>query len=122
MPHRILKGLKVISFVVVVAVLLGLVTMELWNALLPQIFKLPRITFWQGLGLLVLSKILFGGFHRHSGHRDQWKQRMRSRMRDRWESMTPEDREKFRKGMRCGRNPFAHHEDNHETQTAESRQ
>jgi hypothetical protein len=122
MPHRILKGLKVISFVVVVAAVLGFVTMELWNALLPQIFKLPRITFWQGLGLLLLSKILFGGFHRHSGHRDQWKQRMRHRMRDRWENMTPEDREKFRKGMRCGRNPFAHHDEHTETQTAESRQ
>jgi hypothetical protein len=30
-------------------------------------------------------------------------------MKDRWEHMTPEEREKFRNGMRCGRRPFASH-------------
>jgi hypothetical protein len=39
-------------------------------------------------------------------------------MKERWEHMTPEEREKFRKGMRCNRNPFAHTEE----QPAESRQ
>lgn len=111
MQHRILKGLKIILFVVVAAAVLGFVTMELWNTLLPQIFALPRITFWQGLGLLVLSKILFGGFHRRSGNRNQWKQHMKGRMKERWEQMAPEEREKFRKGMRCNRNPFASPED-----------
>ena len=105
MQHRIVKGLKIILFVLVAATVLGFVTMELWNALLPQIFGWTRITFWQGLGLIILSRILFGGFHRHSGHRDQWKQRMKHRMIERWEQMSPEEREKFRKGMRC--NPFA---------------
>ena len=114
MSHRILKGTKIILFIVVAGAVLGFVTMELWNALLPQIFGWNRITFWQGIGLLVLSRILFGGFHRHSGHRDGWKRRMK----ERWEHMTPEEREKFRKGMRCNRNPFAHTEG----QPAESRQ
>jgi len=114
MSHRILKGTKIILFIVVAGAVLGFVTMELWNALLPQIFGWNRITFWQGIGLLVLSRILFGGFHRHSGHRDGWKRRMK----ERWEHMTPEEREKFRKGMRCNRNPFAHTEE----QPAESRQ
>jgi hypothetical protein len=104
MQYRILKGLKIIFFVVIAGAVLGFITMELWNALLPQIFGFSRISFWQGIGLLVLSKILFGGFHRHLGHRDHWKQRMKQR----WENMTPEEREKFRKGMRCDRNPFAH--------------
>ncbi|MEO6910528.1 MAG: hypothetical protein ABI158_06360 [Edaphobacter sp.] len=101
MQHRMFKGLKIILFVIVAAVVLGFVTRELWNNLLPQIFGWSRITFWQSIGLLLLSRILFGGFHRHSGHRDQWKHRMK----ERWEHMTPEDRERFRKGMRC--NPFA---------------
>ena len=70
----------------------------------PPIIGWHTITFWQALGLLVLSKILFGGFHRHGGRdRARWRQRMK----DRWEQMTPEEREKFRKGMRCGRAPFA---------------
>jgi hypothetical protein len=50
----------------------------------------------------LLSKILFGGFHRHGGGRSRWRQRMK----DRWENMTPEERDKFSRGMRCGRSPF----------------
>jgi hypothetical protein len=107
MQHRIFKVLKIILFVIVAGAALGFVTMELWNALLPQIFGWNHITFWQGIGLVVLSRILFGGFHRHSGHRDQWKHRMK----ERFEHMTPEEREKFRKGMRCNRNPFARPEE-----------
>jgi hypothetical protein len=41
--------------------LCGLVTMWLWNALMPEIFKLPSIGLWQALGLLALSHILFKG-------------------------------------------------------------
>lgn len=107
MQHRMLKGLKIILFVIVAGAVLGFVTMELWNALLPKIFGWHRISFWQGIGLILLSRILFGGFHRHSGHRDRWNQRMKHRMKERWEHMSPEDREKFRKGMHCDRNPFA---------------
>ena len=51
----------------------GIVVQWLWNWLLPDIFGLRRVTFWEGLGLLALSRILFGGFgkgggsHGHSG-------------------------------------------------------
>jgi hypothetical protein len=78
----------------------GLVVMWLWNWLMPALFALPRIGLWQALGLLILSKILFGGFHGHGGPRRHW----RHRMMERWEKMTPEEREKFREAMRhrCG--------------------
>ena len=60
------------------------------------------ITLWQGLGLLVLAKILFGGFHRGGGGRRHWRQHME----ERWAGMSEEEREKFRAGMRgrygCG--------------------
>jgi len=104
MKHNwFLKMLKVLLIVVVAGAVLGFVIMHLWNWLMPSLFGLNVITFWQALGLLLLSKILFGGFHRHGGRdRARWKQRMK----DRWEQMTPEEREKFRKGMRCGRAPF----------------
>jgi hypothetical protein len=57
------------------ATLCGVVTMGLWNALMPEIFKLPTISFWQALGLLLLSHILFkGGSAGHAGRR-HWKRR-----------------------------------------------
>ncbi len=102
--HGLLRGLKIAVIVLVAAAVLGFVVKGLWNALLPPIFGWHLITFWQALGLLLLSKILFGGFHRHGGGgRNQWKRRMK----ERWEHMTPEERERFRTGMRCGREPFA---------------
>ena len=71
------------------------VMMRLWNWLVPPVFGWHIITFWQALGLLVLSKILFGGFR---GPRRHWYGRRR--MMERWQQMTPEEREKFRQTMR----------------------
>ena len=72
----------------------GEVVEHLWNWILPALFGWPEITFWQGLGLLVLCRILFGGggFGGCGMHRSD----IRRRMSERWERMTPEDREKFR--------------------------
>jgi hypothetical protein len=103
--NRLLKAIKIGLFVVLASIAFGFIVKGLWNALMPPIFGWHSITFWQGLGLLLLSKILFGGFHRHGGGRNQW----RRQMKERWEGMTPEEREKFRNGMRCGRSPFASH-------------
>jgi hypothetical protein len=100
--HPILKGIRIAIFVIIAAIVFGFIVKSLWNALIPPIFGWHTITFWQGIGLLVLSKILFGGFHRHGGGRNRWRQRMK----DRWEHMTPDERDKFRRGMRCGRGPF----------------
>jgi len=99
---RISKGLKVALFAIVLIAVLGFVVMSLWNSLMPPLFGLHLIHFWQAVGLLLLSKILFGGFRGGPGRHMYW----RRRMRERWEQMTPEEREKFREGMqgRCG--PF----------------
>jgi hypothetical protein len=96
------KVIKILLFVLVGATVMGFVVKGLWNALMPPLFGWHVLTFWQALGLLLLAKIFFGGFHRHSGGR-RWKN---SRMRERWEKMSPEERERFRQGMRCGRRPF----------------
>ena len=45
----------------------GEVVMHLWNWLLPELFGWHQVTFWEALGLLVLCRILFGGFGGH-GH------------------------------------------------------
>ena len=99
---RISKGLKVALFAIVLIAVLGFVVMSLWNSLMPPLFGLHLINFWQAVGLLLLSKILFGGFRGGPGRHMYW----RRGMRERWEQMTPEEREKFREGMqgRCG--PF----------------
>jgi hypothetical protein len=81
--------------IVLFVFLFGEVVMHLWNWLLPGLFGWPMITFWQGLGLLVLSRILFGGFGGRSHHRG-----FRRGMTDRWERMTPEERDNFRKKFR----------------------
>ena len=44
-----------------VAILVGFIIMWLWNALMPGLFELPVITYWQGLGLALLGRLLFGG-------------------------------------------------------------
>ena len=50
----------VIGFIVVLVILLiGFPTMWLWNWLMPMIFGLIKITFWQAIGLLMLCNILF---------------------------------------------------------------
>jgi len=90
---------KFVLMAVLGVLLFGFIVMRLWNWLMPPLFSLHAITFVQALGLLILGKILFGGFHRGGGHA-----RWRSGMRERWARMTPEQREKFRAGMyRCGR-------------------
>lgn len=88
---------------VVGAFLLGYVVMSLWNWLMPELFGLATITYWKAFGILVLAKILFGGFgggrrccggcgHRGGHWRSRWKQK--------WEGMSEEERAKFR--SRCG--------------------
>ena len=81
----------------------GEVVMHLWNWLLPPLFGWRMIGLWQGLGLLVLCRILFGGWG-GSGPRSSMRRQMRERMEGRWEKMSPEERESFRQGMRerCG--------------------
>ena len=45
-----------------IAILFGYIIMWLWNWLMPDIFGLTTITYWQAVGLFILAKIIFGGF------------------------------------------------------------
>jgi hypothetical protein len=96
--NRIARILKFALFAVLFVTVFSFVVMRLWNWLMPAVFGWHLITFWQAVGLLVLSKILFGGFHGRPGRQMYWRQRMI----ERWEKMTPEEREKFRQGMQGG--------------------
>ena len=82
-PAAIVMAPLAITLFVFVA---GGIVMQLWNWLLPPLFGFPQITLLQGFGLLVLCRILFGGFS-GGGSGDHSKH------------MTPEDRERFRQRM-----------------------
>ncbi|HTU45839.1 MAG TPA: hypothetical protein VMF91_12300 [Bryobacteraceae bacterium] len=89
-------GLRFVLFGIVWVGIMGLLVFGLWNALAPAIFGLRAISFWQALGLLVLSRVLFGRFG--------WGPWMRkSRFVRGWKSLTPEERQRFRQAMgsRC---------------------
>ena len=77
----------------------GTVVQWLWNNVLATIVNVHTVTFWQALGILVLSKILFTGFM-GGGSRRYYQRRM---MRD-WDKLSPEEKEKFRQDWRdrCG--------------------
>jgi hypothetical protein len=100
----LIAPLAIVAMAVFVAVG-GEIVVQLWNWLLPPLFGWREITFWQGLGLLALCRILFGGLGIHGRARSN----ARWRMADRWERMTPEERERFRQGWRarCGFGPPA---------------
>ena len=77
------KPVKIFGMVII-AILVGgglaLLVMLIWNAILPEVAGAKEINFWQAMGLLILSKILFGGFRMGSfskSHRSekkrQWK-------------------------------------------------
>jgi hypothetical protein len=51
-------------------VVFGSAVMYLWNAVMPALLGVAHITFWHALALLLLARILVGGFHRGGfGHR-----------------------------------------------------
>ena len=93
--NRAFRFLKVIAIGAVAIAVVGEVVTQLWNWLMPGLFGLHAIGFWQALGLVILSKIFFGSFGGRRG--------MGGPGRRRWQQMTPEQREMFQQGMRGGR-------------------
>jgi len=99
-----LKGMKMAGFLVVGTLLLGLAVMLLWNALIPDAFQGPVLTFWQSVGLLVLSHILLRGWGRWR-YSNGWRQeRWKHRFEEKLAGMSPEEQEKFKQEWRrrCG--------------------
>jgi len=108
------KGLMIALCVIAVGALVSFIVMSLWNMILPAaITGVNPINFWQALGLLILSKILFGGFHGGWKHKRQmWKERMNQKL----QNMTPEQREQFKQELRnrC-RGPWSKSTDGNES-------
>ncbi len=86
-----------------VVFLVGTAVQYLWNAILPDVIGARALTFWQAVGLLVLCRLLFGGFG--SGRGGGWAGDRRRggvppRMRERWMQMSEEDRVRFKEEWR----------------------
>lgn len=92
------KVLGIIAIAIGAVALFGFIVMTLWNNVLAKVTNVRLVSFGQALGILVLSKILFGGF-RGGGWRGRpgiW----RHEMKEKWNEMTPEEQEKFRSNRR----------------------
>ncbi|OHD09609.1 MAG: hypothetical protein A2086_14240 [Spirochaetes bacterium GWD1_27_9] len=57
-----------IILVIILAVVLGIVVMLIWNYLMPDLFGLKQINYLQAILLVLLCKILFGNFHHKKYH------------------------------------------------------
>ena len=87
-----LVGTPVVLFGIAWLGIMALLTMGLWNVLMPAILRVPAISFWQALALFLLSRVLFGRFAGSSWIR-------KSRYVRGWKELTPEERERFRRAM-----------------------
>lgn len=106
------KKLWFLPLGIALAALLVALVMYLWNWLMPVIFGLTKIGFWQAAGLLFLAKLLFGGHwgghhscrpsHKGFGHHKH----LHNRMHERWMNMSEEDRNAF---IQQRMNRFHHH-------------
>ena len=110
-----LRALKFVVIVAIVLAVMSFIAMNLWNWLVPALFTGPQINFWQALGLLALSRLLFGGFrprgpfgHGHFGHGGPGRHGRFGRHMHRmhWSSMTREERHRMREHLRSHRRGF----------------
>ena len=62
----------------------------LWNLILPDVLGVKPILYWQAMGILVLSKMLFGGFG------GRWGKGMKRHLDRKTQGMTAEEKEKFK--------------------------
>ena len=95
----VLGPIAILLCALIALVAVGGVTL-LWNWLLPPIFGIRQITFWQALGIMFLCRLLFGTFGLRGAARSRMRERMRERMEERVAGMTPEEREAWRQRMR----------------------
>ena len=84
------KVLRIISFTlggvilaIAFALVFAIIVQLIWNSLMPALFDLKTITFWQAFGIIILVKLLFGSFGKHDHqhkhhhapyhwHKDRW--------------------------------------------------
>ena len=94
----IVKLFEIALILLIVIAGFGQSVLQLWNWLVPSIFGLRAIRFWEAVGLLSLSWILFGGLRGLGGSGRRW----RGRRGRKWQRLTPEQRAQLSKGFGKG--------------------
>lgn len=95
-PKRRYRGFFLL-FVPLLIAALGAAVMGLWNAILPEVVGVKPISYWQAIGLLILSRILLGGFRwGGGGSSSSWK----GRRRGRWTRMSDEEKARMKEEWR----------------------
>ena len=98
------KGILTMLAMLVTCAVFAVAAMLLWNALLPEIFALPQISYLQAVGLLILARLLFGGIggnfrghamHRGGARRDGYPFQHGNKFREKWMNMSEEERREF---------------------------
>ena len=89
------KQKRKLLFFIPISILFGLsaIVMWLWNAILPNVIHVNTLTYWQAMGILILSKILFGGF---SGCGKGKYAMQKKHFMNKMKNMTPEECESFK--------------------------
>ena len=104
--YWIKKGVGMAFMTLIAIIIYGYVFMWLWNMLVPEIFGLTTINYWQSFGLIFMAKLLFGfntgkhkGWHQNKEwhlQKHQWKNKIEQKM----EGMTEEEKQKFKESMK----------------------
>ncbi|MEE4197284.1 MAG: hypothetical protein V2I54_06540 [Bacteroidales bacterium] len=88
--NPLVKGLRIFGFVILgaigvafLALIFGYFVMLLWNWLMPMLFNLTTITFWQAVGIVILARLIFGGFKHGKSDTEKHKP-MKEHFFDRW--------------------------------------
>lgn len=90
--------------IIPIALLLAALVQWLWNSILPDLVQVGQLSYWKALGLLVLCRILFGGFRGGpAAGRGPFRH---NRLREKWMHMSEEERQHFKDQLRqrCSKN------------------
>jgi hypothetical protein len=95
----LIKGIKILLLMALFLFCMGTLVMMLWNWLMPSLFNLPALDLGHAIGLLVLSRLLSGGFRMGvMGSKEHWEQK--KQMWEKWSTMPPEERQRWKNDWR----------------------
>ena len=95
----VIKGIKILLMMALFLLFMGTVVMLLWNFLMPSVFNLPVLDLGQAIGLLILSRILTGGFRTGMiASKEHWEHKKQSW--EKWSNMTPDERQRWKEDWR----------------------
>lgn len=85
---------RTVMIIMATVLLFSVIVMFLWNWLVPDIFHGPKLNLWQSVGLLVLCKILFGGFGpgNWGGGSNARKKIWKDKFNEKWSCLTSEEK------------------------------